>query len=339
MGKDLFDYLLGFPFAVAIICKPGKAVESLEKTFKVKQNRALKYQLITQEEYGFRQDHTSISADLISLKDCDLIVESITEDVDLKRKLFKDLNPVVKQDCVFTSNTSSISPGDLLCDTDGKRDLVGLHFFFPVAMKNIVELNIPEGTNLQAISKIERFLKRINKFYIKLDEKNHFLVNRIFLRLQAGCCHLLTEEKLTVSQIDTLIKKHLFPIGMFEFFDHVGSDIMLASVKNYLKYDPDPEFCIPLIEELEKNVKEGNPGVKTGKGFYNYPDKKEDKIITLKDEKTILDQLTKWYLGPVFEVRRKGICTKEQIEHIVSEYMLTGKSPFILGEEYGFAFE
>ena len=190
----------------------------------------------------------------------------------------------------------------------------------------------------ETIDFVKRFLQRINKFYLLLPEESNFLINKLFLKLQAGCCMLHQKYGMEFYEIDALIRKHLFPIGVFEFFDHVGVDVMLYSVNNYIKDLTDKEFYEPIIEKLKNLACQGKLGVKTKEGFYNYnnTEPEREKINNSLNAEKIMEMIYSWYLEPVFEVVKKGICTREEIEHIIEEYMNAHQSPFTLAENIGY---
>ncbi|PLW95670.1 MAG: hypothetical protein C0591_10745 [Marinilabiliales bacterium] len=337
MGKDLFDFLNGFTFHLTIVCKSEESVEQMKLAFDKKLKRALKYQLIDQDIFNFRNQNTLITKDLNQLASCNLLIESITEDLHLKRELFKQIEIVVPKNCIIASNTSSISPNQLFKKALHKERCVGLHFFFPVAVKDLAEINVSEKTDEKTVLSVKEFLNEIGKFHLVLHGKDHFLINRIFLKMQAGCCQIIKEEKYQVHEIDELVTYELFPIGIFEFFDHVGNDVMLQSVKNYIKYENDPLLYQPMMDLLEAKVNEGRLGIKTASGFYEYPRKKIVPDIEPKKKMDhILQQITHWYLDGVYDTVRNSICTDDEMEHIVKAYMMVEKNPFVLAKEVGY---
>ena len=337
MGRDLFEFLVGFPFHITLVCKTDKAVEEITNSFEKKQKRALKYQLTDQGTFDFHNQNTIITSDQKLLEPCDLVIETITEDLNKKRGLFKQLNQTLSMDCVLASNTSSIPPDKLFAGMTNKENCLGLHFFFPVGMKDIAEVNLTKDTSNKTVLLVKDFLKKIGKSPIVLTKNNHFIINRIFLKMQAGCCQLLQEGKWSVYEIDALVKEHLFPIGVFEFFDYVGNDVMLQSVNNYIKYEADPRFFQALIEILDQKVKESKLGKKSNSGFYKNPLRKTTQNLEEKaDMLEALQEITHWYLDGVFDTYKKTICTKDELEHIVKEYMMIEKNPFKLAGELGY---
>jgi 3-hydroxybutyryl-CoA dehydrogenase len=337
MGKDLFDFLNGFSFHLTIVCKSEESVEQMKKVFEKKQKQALKYKLIDKDTFDFRNQNTIITSDLYQLSSCHLIIESITEDLHLKRELFKQVEIVVTKNCIIASNTSSIAPDQLFKKALHKERCVGLHFFFPVAVKDLAEINVSEKTDEKTVLSVKEFLNEIGKFHLVLYGKDHFLINRIFLKMQAGCCQIIKEGKCQVHELDELVTSGLFPIGVFEFFDHVGNDVMLQSVKNYIKYENDPLFFQPMMDLLESKVDDGKLGIKKASGFFEYPRKKSisDHEINEKMDH-VLQQIAHWYLDGVYDTVRNSICTDDEMDHIVKAYMMVEKNPFELAKEVGY---
>jgi 3-hydroxybutyryl-CoA dehydrogenase len=337
MGRDLFDFLADFPFKLILVCKDDQTSQAIHNAFEKKQRRALKYGLINQDFFSFREQNTFISTSLNDLKGSDFVVECISEDPDKKKNLFEELTRIVPKNCILTSNSSSITPDKLFCEHSNKKNCLGLHFFNPVAIKKMVEINLAKETSKSTLAFVKRFLNRIEKKYLVLQDENHFIMNRIFLKMQAGCCHLLYDEEQGTNEIDELIKAHLFPVGVFEFFEHVGYEVMLESVKNYLVYEQASDFYQPLIYYLERKIYEGELGVRIKTGRYK-PSVDDPALhrVSASDQAEILDKIYHWYLDGVFDALQRKIGSKDEIKVFVMDYMMVDKSPFELAEEIGY---
>ena len=336
MGNDLFELLTGYPFSVTMVCEGENQVNLIKAGFNKKQKRALKYDLIEQDAFDFRTDNTIITTDLKLLLTSNLVIEAITEDILQKRTLFKQIKEFISSSCIVITNSSSIPPDQLFSEILNEGRCLGLHFFYPVALKDIVEVNLGEKTSDETTSIVKKFLQKLNKFHIILTKNDHFIINRIFLKMQARCCQILEEGTLDYKEIDALVKAHLFPIGIFEFFDHVGNDVMLHSVRNYLKYETNKGFYKPLINVLEHLVNQGKLGVKTNSGFYNYPIIESNRREEISNADNRIEKITYWYLDGVFDAMEKIGLSKVELEHIVKEYMMVEESPFELAKEIGY---
>jgi 3-hydroxybutyryl-CoA dehydrogenase len=342
MGTDIFHFLSGFPFRLIWIGKSRAVAENVKQNWIKKQQRALKFEQINETEYNETLNRVQFGSDLNILSGCDLIIECITEDNNLKMQLFRELDTIVQPTAVFASNTSSVPIRTLVPSNRRRERFIGLHFFYPVRLKNLVEVNaLPETTDT-ALNRIREFLVTTGKYYKILQETDHFLFNRLFLPLQAGIYKLHEEEKIPVQTLDLLIKEILFPIGIFEFFDQVGIDVIHTSVTNYAKYYPNDDFYIPLINGLKRLKDQNHLGVKTGRGFYDYTGRDSVRNKTLQNSlntqsrNIILKKMYGWYFKPVFETAANHVLTRNEADYIVKEYMGLDKSPFELAKEIGF---
>ncbi len=269
MGTNLLYYLLDMDFNLTWICSPKADLEKLRKNFSKRLGRSLEAGIIDENRFQGILECVKISNNAADLASCDLIVEAISEELEAKQQLFRMLDKIAHPECIFTSNSSSINPSALIPSENRKDKFVGLHFFYPIALKDIVEVIMTHETSKDTLQHITFFLKRIRRRFLLLEEKDSFILNRIFLHFQNEAFLLVNEKKASLQQIDRLVRDHFFPTGVFEFFDSVGLDVMLASVKNYSKNDSEEERYHPLIGQLQELVSEGRLGTKTKGGFYS----------------------------------------------------------------------
>ncbi len=215
MGIDLFHFVSGFPFAISMICRSEEKAEKIKSIWLRKQKRALKHGLMDQKVFDWSVDNQLIGTDLTALGSCDLVIETVDENLNIKRDVFEKLDKILDADCVICSDTSSI-PLELIMPTAiTKRSLIGLHFFHPLAFKKMLEVNIPMAVKEGNIKMLADFIGTIQKQAVILNSPHHFLINRLFLSLQAGCAHLHISENVGISQIDAWVKETIFPPGVF----------------------------------------------------------------------------------------------------------------------------
>jgi 3-hydroxyacyl-CoA dehydrogenase len=290
MGTNLLYYLLDMDFNLVWICSPDADMERLRRNFSKRLGRSLEAGIIDDDRHQDILDHVKISNVLEDTATCDLIIEAISEDENAKRRLFRELDVIALPGCIFTSNSSSINPSALVPSDNRKDKFAGLHFFYPVALKDIAEVIPTPDTSQETLEQITAFLGTIRRRFILLEEKNSFILNRIFLYFQNEAFLLVNEKKASLRQIDRIVREHFFPTGVFEFFDSVGLDIMLASVNNYSKNDEQQDRFQPLIDRLQELVSQGRLGVKTKGGFFDegipqdqgYPENDEMIIARLQ---------------------------------------------------------
>jgi 3-hydroxyacyl-CoA dehydrogenase len=325
MGMNLFYYLLDFDFRLILVCETIQQKEGVLKTFLKKLNREVKNQLISEEAFRKKLSKATIADSLESVKESDLLIEAITEDKELKQQLFAKIKTIVKTECILTSNSSSI----LAYQLGFGNNIIGLHFFYPVFLKNIVELMVSEQTDPNIIRKIEQFLRKIDRNYLILNTENAFMLNRIFLDFQNKAYLLMVKNNLGYKEIDTLVKKYFFPIGVFEFFDSVGLDVMLTSVKNYSSFSKFPEQYSGLMAELNLLVSQGRLGQKSGNGFYT--EETSNSLVKPIDpmvEEQIYLQMNDCYVQTSAKFAKKGFYDSSIINEAVKEYMGIEKGPF-----------
>ena len=267
MGANLMYYLLDMNFTLTWICSPETDIDKLRKTFNKRLGRTLEAGIIDETRFQNIMNQVIISNNIQDLSKCELIIEAISEDLKAKQQLFHKLDTIAPATCIFASNSSSINPSKLVPSENRKNTFIGLHFFYPIALKDIAEVIVTSDTSKDTLLKVTSFLKKIRRKFLLLEEKDSFILNRIFLNFQNEAFLLVNNHKASLDQIDRIVKEHFFSSGVFEFIDSVGLDVMLASVENYSKVDPTPERFYPLIDRLQKLVSAGMLGKKTKSGF------------------------------------------------------------------------
>ena len=271
MGTNLFHYLLDFDFPITWVCSKQSDPDKLIKSFQKKIKRLMDAGLLDENSFIEKQNNIRITNDLEQIHKCDLIIETITENLDLKSQLFRKLDKIAGENCIFVSNSSSFTLSELLPSESRKDKIIGLHFFYFVAMKNIVEVIVSDLTSNDVVKNVNQFLRTIHMDPLIQNEDHSFILNRIFLDLQNEAYLIVHEGAITIRQIDMLVKKHFSPVGVFDFCDSVGIDIMLTSVLNYIKNYPDMDRYLLFTNELQRLVGSNKSGIKTGEGFYTYP--------------------------------------------------------------------
>ena len=249
MGSDIFNYLSDFSFELIWYTRNSDHKNILYEAYQKKVKRQLKHGIISDDIFELRNSY-KITDQLSDLSDCDLIIESIIEDQTVKIELFKRLDQIVKPSSILVSNSSSILPSIYCQDLLRKNRVAGIHFFYPIAIKNITEIIFSETTDEITRESIKLFLQSINRFYIEQDEKSAFILNRFLLEIQIKAFEVLAKYGLDYSQIDQIAIQIIPDFGLFEMMDQVGHNTMQNAIMNYSLMDTDKRKYQPLLNEL-----------------------------------------------------------------------------------------
>jgi 3-hydroxybutyryl-CoA dehydrogenase len=209
------------------------------------------------------------TVDLTAIKDADLVIEAIVENMALKKKLYAEMDRLCRPETVFASNTSGLSITEMGSATKRPEKVVGMHFFNPVPVMKLVEVTRGAATTAETAALIVELARKLGKEPISVNEAPLFVVNRILVPMINEAAFVLMEGVASAEDIDRgMMLGANHPIGPLALADLVGLDVLLAVMDTLYQETQDSKYrTCPLIRKL---VRAGHLGRKTGRGFYTY---------------------------------------------------------------------
>jgi 3-hydroxybutyryl-CoA dehydrogenase len=209
------------------------------------------------------------TSDLVDLADCDLVLESIVEDLEAKRHLFNDLDRTCASTTILATNTSTLPVIELAMETGRPDRVCGVHFFNPAPVMALVEIVRPLTASDDTIAEAKAFAEACGKSPVEVKDQAGFIVNALLFPYLNNAVRLLENGVASKDDIDTAMKGGCgFPMGPFQLLDLVGLDTSLAILDALYDEHRDPNYAaVPLLRRM---VTAELLGRKTGKGFYDY---------------------------------------------------------------------
>jgi len=212
-----------------------------------------------------------------AVRDSDLVIEAVPEIMDLKKKVYAELDKVANEQVIFASNTSTLPITEIANTISRPEKLIGIHFFNPPQLMKLVEVIPGQKTSNAVTDLIINFVKSVNKTPVTCrKDVPGFIVNRLFIPLVHEACYVMKRQKIQQMEIDSAVKFRLgFPMGIFELADFTGLDVIhKATVEMYAR---DKKVILP-HPSIEQLFNEKKLGQKNGEGFYKYSDDKYERI-------------------------------------------------------------
>ena len=214
-------------------------------------------------------DQLKFTTRLEDLADCDVIIEAVTEDLNLKNEMFGALDQICPPRTIFASNTSSLTIADMAAATSRPDRVVGLHFFNPVPVMKLVEVVRTIATSDDAYRTAFEFVKNVGKEPVVAKDASGFIVNRLLVPYMLDAIRCLEQGLASVEDIDkSMVLGTGYPMGPFALSDFVGIDTLYRISEIMFNEFREPRFAPPPL--LKRMVTMGYFGRKTKKGFYDY---------------------------------------------------------------------
>jgi len=311
------------------------ATVGLEKTL----TKLVDKQKISAEKMVEILANISIATELKDFKDCELIIEAIIENKEIKTKVFTELEKHVSESCVIGSNTSSISITSLGAELQKPERFIGIHFFNPAPLMPLVEVIPSLLTEKSLAEKIYNLMKDWGKTPVIAKDIPGFIVNRIARPYYGEGLRIVEENIATVEQVDEAMKTiGNFKMGPFELMDLIGVDVNFSVTKTvYNEYFYDPKYKPSLLQQRMSEAK--LHGRKTGKGFYDYSENAQNPVAQKDDSlyQYIFLRIISMLINEAVEAKRLGIANDEDLELAMQKGVNYPKGLLAWGKEIGYS--
>ncbi len=225
---------------------------------------------MTEEQKQAVLGRIQTTIDLEDMKDADIVIEAVVEDLELKKDVFSKLDAIVREGVILTTNTSSMSITEIAAATNRPELVAGMHFFNPAQLMKLVEVVRGLNTSDETVQELKALSRRLAKEPVEVKKDSPgFIVNRIMLPQFIEAIKLVEEGVASYEDIDKAVKLGLnYPMGPFELQDFAGVDIGYHVMEYFKEEFSNNHFAPPLL--LKQLVRAGRLGKKTGAGFYDY---------------------------------------------------------------------
>jgi len=285
MGNGIAHVFAQNGYNVNLIDVSEEALARALKTINKNLDRQVSKELINETEKAeILARITTVSNLQNGVADRELVVEAATENLDLKLKIFGDLDKFTDSNCILASNTSSISITQIASVTSKHDKVIGMHFMNPVPVMKLVEIIRGYSTSDEVTEKIMTLSKSLKKVPVEVNDYPGFVANRILMPMINEAIYALYEGVAGVEEIDTVMKLGMaHPMGPLQLADFIGLDVCLAILNVLYDGFGNPKYApCPLLVNM---VRSGNLGAKTGQGFYTYTPGSKDKEVSASFKK------------------------------------------------------
>ncbi len=240
-------------------------VAALEKSLAKQVDRGK----LSEEDSTTIRARVSATSNLHDLADCDLVIESVVEDLAIKKELFKELDLVVKDGAILATNTSTLAVIEMAMVTDRPDRVCGVHFFNPAPMMSLVEIVRPLSASNETIAAVTAFATTCGKDPVEVKDRAGFIVNALLFPYLNNAVRMLENGTASRDDIDTAMKGGCnFPMGPLALLDLVGLDTSLSILDALYDEFRDPNYAA--VPALRRMVTAGQLGRKSKLGFYDY---------------------------------------------------------------------
>ncbi len=279
MGNGIAHVFAMNDFKVSLVDVSQPALDKAVATITKNIDRMVTKGSVTEEnKTATLKNITTYTSMEEGVKDVDLVVEAATENIDLKLKIFRQMDAATSEDVILASNTSSISITKIAAVTKRADKVIGMHFMNPVPVMKLVEVIRGYKTSDEVTEKIMSLSRNLGKTPVEVNDYPGFVANRILMPMINEAIYTLYENVAGVEEIDTVMKLGMaHPMGPLHLADFIGLDVCLSIMKVLNDGFGNPKYYpCPLLVNM---VEAGNMGIKSGEGFYKHTVGSKDLVV------------------------------------------------------------
>ncbi len=271
MGSGIAHVAAQSGLRVTVVETDARQLERAQDYIREIDRRSVAKGRLTEDAAAEIFSRLSFRQDIDALRDADLCVEAIYEDLEAKKAIFRRLDEVARPGVIIATNTSSMSITEIGRVTMRPDRTCGLHFFNPAQVMKLVEVVRGYNTSDETMAEAQAFARELGKTPIAVQkDQPGFVVNRVLMPFLAEACKVVEEGVASFEDVDTAVKLGLnHPMGPFTLLDFTGVDVCYAVMDYFYREFGDPAYKPPLL--LHQLVRAGRMGRKSGAGFYEYP--------------------------------------------------------------------
>ena len=301
-------------------------------------NRLIEKGKVTSDEASAIQERIEKTTVISRLKDCDLIVEAIVEDLEIKKRVFKRIEEIVSKEAIIASNTSSLSITSLASFCNHPERVIGLHFFNPAPLMPLVEIIPALQTKSDLPKQLMDLMIKWGKSPVIAKDTPGFIVNRVARPFYGEALRILDEGIADVPTIDAAMRESGFRMGPFQLTDLIGHDVNYSVTESVFKsFYFDPRY-MPSITQL-KLVEAGWLGRKSGRGFYTYNEENLETVdsgnLDSKIQEEISERIISMLINEASDAVYLGIASVEDVDTAMLKGVNYPKGLLIWAEEWG----
>lgn len=279
MGNGIAHVFAQNGYRVNLIDISEKSLEKALATIEKNMDRMVAKEKISEADKKEALDRLNTTTEMLGgVENADLVVEAATENVDLKLKIFKDLDAMTPEHCILSSNTSSISITKIAAQTERPSKVIGMHFMNPVPVMKLVEVIRGYATSDEVTSTVMELSQKLGKVPVEVNDYPGFVANRILMPMINEAIISLHEGVAGVEEIDTVMKLGMaHPMGPLQLADFIGLDVCLSILNVLHEGFGNPKYAPCAL--LVNMVMAGKLGAKSGEGFYAYTPGSKDLVV------------------------------------------------------------